>query len=83
MTQNDLFSLVERAKCGDKDAMYKIIVMFQPSINKACRYTHPNEQNDLRQYLTEKVIRAVLSYDLGSVPAYFQFINQTPSKSKI
>ncbi|WP_058300706.1 helix-turn-helix domain-containing protein [Gorillibacterium timonense] len=74
MIPDDLFLRVERAKSGDREAMEQIIDLFQPAINRVCLQAHPNERNDLRQALKEKVIVAVKQYDLASVPDYSAFI---------
>lgn len=80
MTSYELLSLVEKAKMGDKEAMIRMIQMFDPLIKKICRRSHPNERNDLRQHLTEKIIGAILNYDLSTVPEYSVIIRQLLSK---
>lgn len=74
MTDYDLLALVEKAKTDDREAMAQIIQMFDPSIKKMCSKSHPNERNDLRQHLTEKIINAVLNYDLSIVPNHTDII---------
>ncbi|REK53529.1 MAG: hypothetical protein C6W55_13855 [Thermobacillus sp.] len=74
MIGHDLFTLVQKAKAGDKEAMKEILHLVEPFIQKACRRASPNEQNDLQQYLAEKVIVAVKNYDMNSIPGFAQFI---------
>lgn len=75
MKGQDLFTLVQKAKSGDKEAVNQIILMVQPFIQKVCRRAPPNERNDLQQHLTEKVIVAVKNYDMNSIPSFSQFVN--------
>lgn len=76
MKSANLFFLVKNAQAGNKEAMAEIIQMFEPAIQKACRRTHPNERHDLGQYLSEKIIIAVLNYDQNSVSKYSKIMNE-------
>ena len=82
MTNYELLSLVEKAKTGDKEAMAQIIQMFDPAIKKMCNRSHPNERSDLRQHLTEKIVGAVLNYDLSAVPEHSAIIKHLLSKQE-
>lgn len=81
MTQKDLYHLVQHAKSGDKEAMEIIIKRFEPSIKKACRNVSLHDQHDLQQYLNEKIIRAVLHYDMSSIPDFNQFVESISNDS--
>ncbi|MCL6663416.1 MULTISPECIES: helix-turn-helix domain-containing protein [Paenibacillus] len=81
MTHKGLYHLVQLAKSGDKEAMGIIIKRFEPSIKKACRNVSINEQHDLQQYLNEKIIRAVLHYDMSSIPDFNQFVESVSNDS--
>ncbi|NIK78801.1 RNA polymerase sporulation-specific sigma factor [Paenibacillus castaneae] len=74
MIETDLFLLVLRAKSGDKEALSSIITMFHPIIKKNSQRAGPNEQSDLQQHLSEMIIRAVLRYDMNTIPDYSAFI---------
>ncbi|MBE9916353.1 helix-turn-helix domain-containing protein [Paenibacillus donghaensis] len=74
MDATELFDLVSQAKNGDKAAIESIIQLFQPAIQKACRRTKPQERRDLEQHMSEKIIRAVYSYDIDSIPDYSRFV---------
>lgn len=69
MNDKELISWLERATLGAL-----IIKRFEPSIRKACRNVSINEQHDLQQYINEKIIRAVLHYDMSSIPDFNQFV---------
>ncbi|WP_145407911.1 helix-turn-helix domain-containing protein [Paenibacillus xylanexedens] len=79
MTQ-DLYHLVQHAKSGNREAMGTIIQRFEPSIKKVCRQAAMNEQYDLQQYVSEKIIRAILHYDMGTIPDFNQFVESVSDR---
>ncbi|CAM3036760.1 helix-turn-helix domain-containing protein [Paenibacillus sediminis] len=74
MSEPELFDLVSRAKDGDKEALKEILLLFQPAIQKACRRAKIQERHDLEQHMSEKIIRAIYSYDIDSIPDYSRVV---------
>jgi DNA-directed RNA polymerase specialized sigma subunit len=74
MDEPDLYDLVIRAKSGDKGALDDIVRLFRPVIHKASKRAKLQEQDDLEQLMSEKIIRAVYAYDLESVPDFTRFV---------
>lgn len=77
MDNINLYHLARKAKEDDKEALMKILVMFEPAINKAVRRSSKQDQHDLQQYLTEKIIKAIRSYNLDAIPDFEEFINSS------
>ncbi|MFC0211385.1 helix-turn-helix domain-containing protein [Paenibacillus chartarius] len=80
MAETDLFELVQRAKHGDRESLGEIITMFQPAIKKACSRVKPQERYDLEQIISEKVIKAIINYEMDSIPDYSGFIDMITSR---
>lgn len=60
-----LIDLVKEAQSGDQKALLAIIHRFYPAIKKVKKKISSQEQEDLEQELLEKIIRAILLYDLN------------------
>lgn len=60
-----LIDLVKDAQSGDQKALLTIVQRFYPAIKKVKKKISSQEQEDLEQELLEKIIRAILSYDLN------------------
>jgi|HigsolmetaGSP11D_1036233.scaffolds.fasta_scaffold59284_1 DNA-directed RNA polymerase specialized sigma subunit len=73
---DSLYDLVKRAQSGDQQALYEIIKKFDSSIRKAKKQTKRQDREDLEQVLMEKLIRAILAYDLNNVPDVSKLFNE-------
>ncbi|WP_051775305.1 helix-turn-helix domain-containing protein [Paenibacillus tyrfis] len=65
-TECTLFKLVKKAQGGDQSALWTIIKRFYPAIKKLRRKTNIQDQDDLEQEIIEKMIRAILTFDLNT-----------------
>ncbi len=61
-----LFKLAKKAQGGDQSALWTVIKRFYPAIKKLRRKTNIQDQDDLEQEIVEKMIRAILTFDLNT-----------------
>lgn len=64
MNKNNIYILVQKAKQGDKESMKTLLEMFNPLIIKVSKKARANDRNDLKQHITESIIKAIYKYDL-------------------
>lgn len=64
MNKNNIYILVQKAKQGDKESMKTLLEMFNPLIIKVSKKAGANDRNDLKQHITESIIKAIYKYDL-------------------
>lgn len=76
MTMNDstkFYDVVLHAQNGDQEAMNSLIEAFRPLIRKTCGKLKYQDRQDIEQQLFEKIIYAVQSYDVRSIPDFHSF----------
>lgn len=83
MKETDMFVLVKRAQNGDQDSMNQIIRFFRPVIRSVVLKARLQDHKDVEQTLSERIIRAVQSYDLNSIPDFSTFCKQVCEKQTI
>lgn len=80
MKETDTFDLVMKAQCGDQESMNQIIKFFHPVIQSVVLKTRLQDQKDVEQVLSERIIRVVQSYDLNSIPDFSTFCKKVCEK---
>lgn len=83
MSDRDLLDLVYLAQQNDQEAMSQILDYFKPLIRKVCNKSNPQDRSDLEQIINEKVIQAVQTYDLRSVPGFTSFCESICRNTKL
>jgi hypothetical protein len=76
MDNKDLYDLVRDAQSGNKQALAQVLDMFYPDIKRVSRKRKKQEQGDLEQDLIERIIKAILKYDIASTPDLTQFCSE-------
>lgn len=76
MNNEMLYERVKRAQLGDQEAMNEIITGFLPLIRRTCRSVPPQEREDWHQGLILRLVKAVHTYDLSSVPDFTAFCRE-------
>lgn len=61
-----LYKLVKEAQSGHQFALRTIIKKFYPIVLKTRKRINIQEQDDLEQEILEKMIRAILTFDLNT-----------------
>lgn len=82
-TNNDLYNLVELAQAGDQEAMYSIIERFKGLIRKQCKSVNKQDQHDIEQQISEKIIIAVRHYNLEKIPGFWDFCNTYCTNNRV
>lgn len=67
MSNEDFYQLVIRSQSGDKNALNTIIQRFYPLIYKTILTCRSEDRSDLEQEIIEKIICAVISYEISDV----------------
>ncbi|MCZ8519753.1 MULTISPECIES: helix-turn-helix domain-containing protein [Paenibacillus] len=76
MNSETLYERVKRAQLGDQEAMNEIITAFLPLIRRTCRSVPPQEREDWEQGLILRLMKAVRTYDLSTVPDFRDFCQE-------
>ncbi|GLY12627.1 helix-turn-helix domain-containing protein [Pseudobacillus badius] len=66
-----LLELVKKSK-EDKQALQKIIELFEPKLRKSLTLTRYEEREDLEQELRCKLITCIRKYDIESTPGFWE-----------
>jgi DNA-directed RNA polymerase specialized sigma subunit len=69
----NFYDVVLLVQNGDKEAVNSIIESFKPLIRKTCSKMKYQDGGDLEQLMFEKIIYAVQSYNLKTLPDFNSF----------
>lgn len=73
---------IERAQNGDTEYMSEILKTIHPKIKKSLNQTGYKDQEDLEQYLIEKILIIVMKYDTDNIPGFWKFKRQWDENRK-
>ncbi|MFB5664196.1 helix-turn-helix domain-containing protein [Alteribacillus sp. HJP-4] len=72
----ELYRLAYLAKEKDEEAMARLLLEFEPFIQKSLRQTTIQEKEDLRQHLRLKCIESVYRFSYSPAPGFWEFIKK-------
>ncbi|SDM91816.1 helix-turn-helix domain-containing protein [Sediminibacillus halophilus] len=78
MEEKSLYQLTTESK-SNPSALIAILDAFEPKVKKSLYQTEERNREDMYQDLQLKMVEAVTSYDISTVPGFFDFQVQVES----